>query len=113
MFKISEHLEDVQRKANLSYQQADLMKQQSMMTTLYADEEKIVEPSTQCNFQGNESPGVPAIMIEKQQEDDEEIFKKLKNHWMPKGLSSASEGKCIDSKNENLQISIKQYKYQI
>ena len=32
---------------------------------------------------------------------------------MPEGLSSASEEKCIDSKNENLQRSIKQYKYQI
>ena len=32
---------------------------------------------------------------------------------MPEGLSSASEGKCIDFENENLQRSIKQYKYQI
>ena len=52
-------------------------------------------------------------MTQQQQEDDEDIFKKLKNPWMPEGLSSASEGKCIDSENENLQRSIKQYKYQI
>ena len=52
-------------------------------------------------------------MTEQQQEDDEEIFKKLKIPWMPEGLSSASKGKCIDSENENLQRSIKQYKYQI
>ena len=32
---------------------------------------------------------------------------------MPEGLSSASEGKCIDSKIENIRRSIKQYKYQI
>ena len=32
---------------------------------------------------------------------------------MPEGLSSASEGKCIDSENENLRKIIKQYKYQI
>ena len=32
---------------------------------------------------------------------------------MPEGLSSALEGKCIDSENENLRRSIKQYKYQI
>ena len=76
--KISEHLEDVKRKENLSYQRDDLMKQQSMMTALYADEETIAEPSTQCNFEGNESPGVPVIMTEQQQEDDVEIFKKLK-----------------------------------
>ena len=83
------------------------MKQQSMMTTLYVDEENIVETSTQCNFEGNESPRVPVIMTEQQQQDDEEIFKKLKIPWMPKGLSSASEGKCIDSENENLRRSIK------
>ena len=28
-------------------------------------------------------------------------------------MHQVSEGKCIDSKNENLQRSIKQYKYQI
>ena len=32
---------------------------------------------------------------------------------MPEGMHSASEGQCIDSENENLQRSIKQYKYQI
>ena len=84
-----------------------------MMTTLYENEEKITDPSTQCNFEGNESPWVPVIMTKKQQEDDEEIFKKLKIPWMPEVLSLASEGKCIDSENENLQRSIKQYRYQI
>ena len=32
---------------------------------------------------------------------------------MLEGMHSASEGQCIDSENENLQRSIKQYKYQI
>ena len=32
---------------------------------------------------------------------------------MHEGLSLASEGKCIDFENENLQRSIKQYKYEI
>ena len=32
---------------------------------------------------------------------------------MPEGLSSTSEGKCIDFENENLRRSIKQYTYQI
>ena len=32
---------------------------------------------------------------------------------MPEGLSSALEGKCIDSENENLRRSIKQYRYQM
>ena len=32
---------------------------------------------------------------------------------MPEEMHPISEGKCIDSENENLQRSIKQYKYQI
>ena len=32
---------------------------------------------------------------------------------MLEGMHSASEGQCIDLENENLQRSIKQYKYQI
>ena len=40
------------------------MKQQSVMTTLCADEEKIAEPSTQCNFEGDESPGILVTMTE-------------------------------------------------
>ena len=50
-------------------------------------------------------------MIE-QLEEDEEILKKLKIPWMPEEMHPVSEGKCIDSENENLQRSIKQYKYQ-
>ena len=32
---------------------------------------------------------------------------------MPEGMHPVSEGKCIDSENENLQRSIIRYKYQI
>ena len=83
------------------------------MIGLCADEERIVEPSSQCSFKGNESPGIPVTMIEQQQEEDDDIFKILKIPWMLEEMPSASGGKCIDSKNENLQRSIKQYKYQI
>ena len=72
------------------------------MTTSCTGEEKIAEPSTQCNFEGPESPGVPVTVTEQQQEDDEEIFKKLKIPWIPEGMSSFSKGKSIDSENENL-----------
>ena len=109
--KISELLKEVRRKLNLIHHQDDLMKQQSVMTSLCADEERIAEPSTKYSFEGNESSGVPVTMTEQKQEEDENIFKRLKIPWMPKRLSSSSEVKCIDSKNENLQRSIKQYSY--
>ena len=51
--------------------------------------------------------------MKEKQEEDEEIFKKLKIPWMPEEMHPVLEGKCIDSENENLQRSIKQYKYQI
>ena len=35
-------------------------------------------------------------------EEYEEIFRKLKIPWMPEGMHPVSEGKCIDSENENL-----------
>ena len=81
------------------------------MIGLCADEENIAEPSTQCSFEGNESPGVPITMTKQEQKNDEEIFNILKIPWIPEGLFLASEGKCIDSENENLQRSIKQYRY--
>ena len=52
-------------------------------------------------------------MTEQQQEDGEKYFKKLNIPWMPEGVSSFQERKCIDSKNENLRKSINEYKYQI
>ena len=48
-----------------------------------------------------------------QLEEDEEIFKKLKIPWMLEEMHPISEGKRIDFENENLQRSIKQYKYHI
>ena len=59
------------------------------MTSFCAEEEEIAKPSAKCNFEVNESPGVPVTMIE-QQEEDEEIFKKLKIPWMPEGMHSVS-----------------------
>ena len=53
------------------------------MIGLCAYEERIAEPSTQCIFKGNESPGIPVAMTERQQQEDEEIFKILKIPWMP------------------------------
>ena len=110
--KISKMLKEVQRKVVLNHHQEDSMKHHSVMTRFCAEKENIAEASTQCSFEVNESPGALVAMIE-QQEEDEDIFKKLKIPWMPEGMHLVLEGKCIDSENENLQRSIKQYKYRI
>ena len=110
--KISKLLKEVRKKVALDHHQDDLMKQHSVMTTFCAEEEQIAEPLAQCSFEVNESPRVPVTMTEKQ-EEDKEIFKKLKIPWMPEGMPSTSKRQCIDSNNENLQRSIKHYEYQI
>ena len=46
-------------------------------------------------------------------EVDEEIYKKLKIPWIPDGMQTSTGDRCIDSERENLQRSIKQYKYQV
>ena len=38
------------------------MKQHLVMTSFCAEEEKIAEPSSQCHFEVNESPGAPVAM---------------------------------------------------
>ena len=45
--------------------------------------------------------------------EDEEIFRKLNIPWLPRELQSTTESKAFDSKKENLQRAIKQYKHQI
>ena len=79
------------------------MKQHLVMTSFCAEEERIAEPSAQCSFEVKETPGVPVTMTE-QQEEDEEIFKKLKIPRMPEGMPSASERQCIDSEKYQIEF---------
>ena len=60
--KISDLLKEVRKKVTLDHHQDDLMKRHSVMTTFCAEEEKIAEPSAQCIFEVNESPGVLVTM---------------------------------------------------
>ena len=73
---------------------------------------EVVEQSVQCNIKANEYSETPVTLTE-HIEEDEEIFRKLKILWMPEGMHPVLEERCIDSENQNLQRSIKQYKYQI
>ena len=75
---------------------------------------KIAEKSMDCNTKGVGSPEIPIVSeVFKNEEDDDAIFKKLNIPWLSEKASSFQEGKCIDSENENLQKTVKQYKYQI
>ena len=45
--------------------------------------------------------------------EDKEIFRRLKIPWLPNELQSTTRSKAFDSKKENLQRAIKQYKHQV
>ena len=104
--KISEIFKEVRKKVILDHHQDDSNKQHSVISSLCAKKGRVAEPSTQCSVEVNEYSGVPVAM-KKKLEEDEEIFKKLKIPWMPEEMHLVSEGKCIDSENENLHRNIK------
>ena len=72
----------------------------------------MVEEEVPCNAKIEKHPKFPVISTELMNED-EEIYKRLKIPWTPEGMQTIAGDKCIDSEKENLQRSIKQYKYQI
>ena len=73
---------------------------------------EVAEKSAQCSIEAKEQSEIPITLTE-HMEEDEEIFRKLKIPWIPEGTQPVLEGKYMDSENENLQRSIKQYKNQI
>ena len=70
-------------------------------------EKRKVMKEVQWKVEAKEHPEIPVTFIENMKED-EEIYKKMKIPWIPEGMQSISEGKCIDSEKENLQRSTKQ-----
>ena len=43
--------------------------------------------------------------------EDEEIYKRLNIPWIPNEMQTTAGNKAFDSEKENLQRSVKQYKY--
>ena len=72
----------------------------------------VKEKSKNFSFKEDKSKKVPVVETQQHEEDDEEIFRKLNIPWLFEEVSSFQEGKFIDFENENLQKSVKQYKYQ-
>ena len=93
--KILEIFKEVRKKVILDHHQDVSKKQHSVISSLCVEKGRVVDPSTQCSVEVNESSGVPVAKTE-QLEEDEEIFKKLKIPWMPEEMHLVSEGKCID-----------------
>ena len=86
--------------------------QQSEVKSSCLEKKEMVEEEVPCNAENEEHPKFLVTSIELMNED-EEIYKRLKIPWTPEGMQTIAGDKCIDSEKENLQRSIKQYKYQI
>ena len=92
--KISEIFKEVRKKIILDQHQNDLK-------ISCVEKGEVAEKLVQCSIKAKEYSEIPVTLTE-HMEEDEEIFKKLKIPWMPEGMHPVSEGKCIDSENENL-----------
>ena len=89
-----------------------LEQHQNVLRISCIEKGEVVEKSFKCSIDAKEYSEIP-ITLKEHMEEDEEIFRKLKIPWIPKGMQPVLEGKCIDYENENLQRSIKVYKHQI
>ena len=86
--------------------------QQSEVKISCLEKKEIDQEEVSCNTEKEEHPKFPVTSTELMNED-EEIYKRLKIPWTPEVMQTIVGDKCIDSEKENLQRSIKQYKYQI
>ena len=84
--------------------------QQSEVKISCLEKKEMVKEEVPYNAENEEHPKFHVTSTELMNED-EEIYKILKLPWTPEGMQTIARDKCIDSEKENLQRSIKQYKY--
>ena len=97
----------------MNSKQVDSKREDSMTVKYSLVKDTVVNQSKETSIMGDRSQKVPVPVAEQHEENDEAIFKKLNIPWLYEEASSFQEGKFIDSENENLQKTVKQYKYQI
>ena len=78
----------------------------------YLEENVMVEEKVPGKVESEEQLGFPETPRELLSKD-EEIYKRLNIPWNPNQMQSIAGNKTFDSKKENLQRSVKQYKYQV
>ena len=72
----------------------------------------MVEEKVPCEAETKEHLGFPKNPTELLPED-EEIYKRLNIPWFPNEMQTTAGNKAFDSEKENLQRSVKQYKYRV
>ena len=72
----------------------------------------MVDENVPCEAEIEENLSFPKTPIELLPED-EEIYRRLNIPWLPNEMQSTAGNKAFDSEKENLQRTVKQYKYQV
>ena len=103
--------ENLKEDEDLS-EQVDNKREDSVIENPSLVKDTVKEQSKDFSFKGDKSQKVPVVETKQHEEDDEEILI-LNFPWLSEEVSSFQEGKFIDSQNENMQKTVKQYKYQI
>ena len=83
-----------------------------MTLELSLEKDKVAEQPKFCNTERDMSLEVPVEEADKEEEEDDLIFRKMNIPWLPDKSSTAKEGLCIDFEIENLQKIVNQCKYQ-
>ena len=80
---------EVREKMSLEQHQNDLK-------SSCIEKGEVANKSVKRSIEAEEYSKIPMTLTE-HLEEDEEIFRKLKIPWIPKGMQPVLEGKCIDS----------------
>ena len=86
--------------------------QEGEIKDFHSEKKVMVEDNVPCEAETKENlsfPETPTKLLL----EDEEIYKRLNIPWLPNEMQTTAGNKAFDSKKENLQRSVKQYKYQL
>ena len=86
--------------------------QEGEIKASYLEKKVMVEEKVPCEAETEEHIGLHETPSELFPED-EEIYKRLNIPWLPNEMQTIAGNKTFDSEKKNLQISLKQYKYQV
>ena len=87
-------------------------KQKDEIEFSYSENKLLIDENIPGETDNQENPSFHDTSTELFPED-EEIFKKLNIPWLPNEMQNTTGSKAFDSKKENLQRTIRQYKHQI
>ena len=86
--------------------------QEGEIKASHSEKKVMVEENVPCEAETEENlsfPGNPTELLP----EDEEIYKILNIPWLLNEMQTTARNKAFDSEKENLQRSVKQYKYQV